>query len=77
MAVLANLYAQLGRHHDALPLYESALRMRRRVLPPNHSYIGIMHFVVAFTPFITRISQETPCMELPLHTGISTGIKNP
>jgi len=60
MTNLAGLYSKLGRHDDALQLHDSALRMRRRVLPPNHSSIGTMHFAVAFMPPITTIFQETP-----------------
>jgi hypothetical protein len=60
MVVLADVYTKLRRHDDALQLYDNALRMRRRVLPPNHSSIGTMHFAVAFMPPITTIFQETP-----------------
>jgi len=38
---LANCYLELKRHHDAAKLFEMVLRMRRRVLPPNHPHIGI------------------------------------
>ncbi len=43
MTNLADAYTQLGRHDDALQLQDSALRMRRRVLPPNHPSIGTLH----------------------------------
>ena len=38
---LADLYFKLGRHQDALQLHEKVLRMRRRVLPPNHPSRGV------------------------------------
>jgi hypothetical protein len=60
MAVLADVYTKLKRHDDALQLYDSVLRMRRRVLPPNHSSIGTLHFASDFMPPVTQISQETP-----------------
>ena len=60
MTNLAESYTQLGRHDDALQLQDSALRMRRRVLPPNHSSIGTLHFAADFMPPVTQISQETP-----------------
>ena len=37
---LANTYADLGRHEDALVLKERVLEFRRRVLPENHPDIG-------------------------------------
>jgi hypothetical protein len=60
MVVLADVYTRIRRHDDALQLYDSALRMRRRVLPPNHSSIGTLHFAADFMPPVTQISQETP-----------------
>jgi len=44
MTNLAGLYSKLGRHDDALQLHDSALCMRRRVLPPNHPSIGAFAF---------------------------------
>jgi hypothetical protein len=40
MSSLANTYAALGRHQDALVMEEMTLEFRRRVLPENHPYIG-------------------------------------
>jgi hypothetical protein len=60
MVVLADVYTKIRRHDDALQLYDSALRMRLRVLPPNHSSIGTLHFEADFVPPITQLSQETP-----------------
>ena len=39
MANLANSYAGLGRHEDALVLEEHVLEFRRRVLPKDHPSI--------------------------------------
>jgi len=41
MGNLANTYGELGRHQDALVLQEKTLEFRRRVLPENHSDIGM------------------------------------
>jgi hypothetical protein len=40
MSNLAATYNDLGRHHDALMLAETALEFRRRVLPDNHPDTG-------------------------------------
>jgi hypothetical protein len=40
MGNLANTYAGLGRHADALVLEEQVLEFRRRVLPEDHPEIG-------------------------------------
>ena len=37
---LAQTYYELGRHADALALFEQVLEFRRRVLPSNHPDIG-------------------------------------
>ncbi len=60
LTVLANVYTKLSRHDDAAQLYESALLMRRRVLPPNHPSIGIVHFAVLLTSPVTSACQEIP-----------------
>jgi hypothetical protein len=44
MSSLANTYAALGRHQDALAMKEKTLEFRRRVLPENHPYIGATRF---------------------------------
>ncbi len=36
MGNLASTYGDLGRHADALVLYERVLEFRRRVLPADH-----------------------------------------
>jgi hypothetical protein len=40
MNSLAMTYRALGRHADALAMFERALEFRRRVLPANHPDIG-------------------------------------
>ena len=40
MSNLAATYFALGRHADALALFEQVLEFRRRVLPANHPSIG-------------------------------------
>ena len=40
MSHLAGTYSALGRHADALALFEQVLEFRRRVLPANHPEIG-------------------------------------
>ena len=40
MSNLAGMYSALGRHADALALFEQVLEFRRRVLPANHPDIG-------------------------------------
>ena len=37
---LASSYRALGRHADALAVFERVLEFRRRVLPANHPEIG-------------------------------------
>ena len=37
---LASTYKELGRHADALALFEQVLELQRRVLPANHPDIG-------------------------------------
>ena len=37
---LAGTYRELGRHADALALFERVLEFYRRVLPANHPDIG-------------------------------------
>ncbi len=37
---LASTYSALGRHADALALFEQVLEFQRRVLPANHPDIG-------------------------------------
>ena len=58
MVLLADVYTKLTRHDDALQLCNSALQIRRRVLPHNHSSIGTLHVTAAFMPPVTQISQE-------------------
>ena len=40
MGNLASTYSELGRHADALAMFERVLEFRRRVLPANHPEIG-------------------------------------
>ena len=40
MSNLASTYSALGRHADALALFEQVLEFQRRVLPANHPDIG-------------------------------------
>jgi hypothetical protein len=40
MSNLAGTYSALGRHADALALFERVLEFQRRVLPANHPDIG-------------------------------------
>ncbi len=37
---LASSYHELGRHADALAMFERVLEFQRRVLPANHPHIG-------------------------------------
>jgi tetratricopeptide (TPR) repeat protein len=39
---LASTYNELGRHQDALVLFEKALELLRRIFPENHPRIGVM-----------------------------------
>ena len=43
MVDLAETYFTLGRHADALAMFERALELFRRVLPENHPTIGEGH----------------------------------
>ncbi len=40
MGNLAMTYHELGRHADALAMFERVLELQRRVLPANHTEIG-------------------------------------
>ena len=40
MVNVAGTYKSLGRHADALAMYERTLEFQRRVLPANHPDIG-------------------------------------
>ena len=40
MSNLATTYYTLGRHADALAMFERVLEFQRRVLPANHPDIG-------------------------------------
>ena len=40
MSNLASTYRDLGRHADALAMFERVLEFWRRVLPANHPSIG-------------------------------------
>jgi hypothetical protein len=40
MMNLAQMYSDLGRHADALALFENALKLFLRELPANHPDIG-------------------------------------
>jgi hypothetical protein len=40
MSHLATTHQALGRHADALALFEQELEFQRRVLPGNHPNIG-------------------------------------
>ncbi len=42
MNSVATMYGELGRHQDALVLFEKTLEFRRRVLPENHPEISEM-----------------------------------
>ena len=44
MCDLSATYCALGRHQDALVLEEKTLEFLQRVLPENHSDIGVMRF---------------------------------
>jgi hypothetical protein len=37
---LAVTFSALGRHADALSMFEQVLEFRRRMLPANHPHIG-------------------------------------
>ncbi len=37
---LASSYSDLGRHADALAMFEQVLKIRRRELPANHPDLG-------------------------------------
>lgn len=41
MINLAITYSDLGRHEDAMALYQRVLENRRRVLPEDHHLIGV------------------------------------
>jgi hypothetical protein len=41
MISLAITYSDLGRHEDALALYQKVLQNRRRLLPEDHHLIGV------------------------------------
>ena len=43
MANVATTYLTIGRHADALAMFEKALEFNRRVLPENHPNIGECH----------------------------------
>ncbi len=45
MSNLAQTYSTLGKHSDALAMFESVLELRRRVLPADHPDIGQSHFL--------------------------------
>ncbi len=40
MSNLAHTYRDLGRHADALAMFERVLELQRRVLPADHPCIG-------------------------------------
>ena len=40
MGNLAQIYRYVGRHADALAMFERTLEFQRRVLPANHPDIG-------------------------------------
>ena len=40
MGNLATTYSELGRHADALAMFERVLEFQRRVLPADHPEIG-------------------------------------
>ena len=40
MSNLAATYSALGRHADALAMFERTLEFQRRVLPANHTELG-------------------------------------
>jgi len=46
MGSLADTYAGLGRHQDALVLREKTLEFWRRVLPENHPDIGVKLYLL-------------------------------
>ena len=41
-ATIAHVFAQQGRHDEAVVISEAVLKYRRRVLPENHRHIGVM-----------------------------------
>ena len=43
MTNVALTYSALGRHEEALVLYEAVLEFRLRVLPEGHPHIGEWH----------------------------------
>jgi hypothetical protein len=40
--ILASVFAQQGRHNDAIVIFEADLEYRQRVMPENHPHIGVM-----------------------------------
>ncbi len=44
MGNLANAYTELGRFQEALELEEKTLELFRRVLPRNHSQLGLAYY---------------------------------
>ncbi len=48
MTNVALSYSALGRHKEALVLYEAVLEFRRRVLPEDHPDIGEWHSACFF-----------------------------
>ena len=43
MGNVAQMYSALGRHSEALAMFESVLELRRRLLPADHPDIGQSH----------------------------------
>ena len=49
MSNLANTFSKLGRHEDALAMQEKTLDFQRRVLPANHTSLGIACFNISIS----------------------------
>ena len=53
MGNLANTYSALGRHQDALVLFQETLEFRQRVLPKKHPQIGVVTYRVSHLQVMT------------------------
>jgi len=53
MSNLANTYSALGRHRDALVLFQETLEFRQRVLPKKHPQIGVIAHRVSHLQVMT------------------------
>ena len=75
MSNLANTYSALGRHRDALVLFQETLEFRQRVLPKKHPQIGDCTSCVTFTSDDVLIFQALRWAMLRLHTAHLGGTK--